>query len=575
MKKLLVTLAAISALSVAAAMFILVPVATGQREASKIRKKDRRIPNQYIVVLHEWAAQPFGENSFTPHVAADLVSGHGGRVKNVFKHALHGFSMELSEKQAEALSQDARVAYVEEDAEVSIDTTQTNATWGLDRIDQRDLPLNGTYNYTPTGSGVNAYIIDTGIRRTHQQFGGRAFVGTDTIGDGPNSNDCNGHGTHVAGTVGGSVHGVAKDVRLFAVRVLNCQGSGSNSGVIAGVDWVTANHVKPAVANMSLGGGVSSALDTAVNNSINAGVTYAIAAGNSNGANACNFSPARVAAAITVGSTTTTDARSSFSNIGTCLDIFAPGSSITSAWNTSDTATNTISGTSMATPHVAGVAALFLQDNTAASPATVRNTIVNSATTNHVSNAGAGSPNLLLFSLLGGSPPPPTPTPTPNPTPTPPPPGTERITNGGFEGSSSPWVLSGNAYWSTGGFQHSGTGYSILGAFNFASGTEYQTVSIPSGTSPSLTFWLNVSSSETTTTVQFDRMFVEVRNTSGTLLATLATFSNLNKAAAGVYTLRGPYSLGAFAGQTVRVQFRGTTDSSLVTSFRIDDVSLR
>jgi len=276
--------------------------------------------------------------------------------------------------------------------------TQTNPPWGLDRIGQRDLPLNQTYSYTTNGTGVNAYIIDTGIRRTHTQFGGRAFVGFDAIGDGQNTNDCNGHGTHVSGTVGGSTYGVAKNVRLFAVRVLSCSGSGSNAGVIAGVNWVTNNRIRPAVANMSLGGGASTALDTAVRNSIAAGVTYAIAAGNSN-TNAANSSPARVTQAITVGASTRTDARSSFSNFGSVVDIFAPGSSITSAWRTSDTATNTISGTSMATPHVAGMAARVLQNNTGASPATVRDELVAQATLNHLSGIPTGTANRLLFRL--------------------------------------------------------------------------------------------------------------------------------------------------------------------------------
>jgi subtilisin family serine protease len=304
--------------------------------------------------------------------------------------------VQLTDAEAYLLSQDPRVAYVEEDSVMEAFVTQSNPPWGLDRIDERDLPLSATYTYATTGAGVNAYIIDTGIRRTHTQFGGRAFAGFDAIRDGRNTTDCNGHGTHVAGTVGGSTYGVAKAVRLFAVRVLGCSGSGSTSGVIAGVDWVTANHVKPAVANMSLGGGASTALDTAVRNSIAAGATYAVAAGNSN-SNASGFSPARVGEAITVGSSTRTDARSSFSNFGSVVDVFAPGSSIQSAWHTSDTATATLSGTSMASPHAAGVAARVLQGSPTASPASVRNTIVNAATTNRLSGIPSGTANRLLF----------------------------------------------------------------------------------------------------------------------------------------------------------------------------------
>ena len=449
-------------------------------------------------------------------------------------------------------------------------TSQTPATWGLDRIDQRDLPLNNTYTYNQTGAGVNAYIIDTGIRATHQQFTGRVGNGVDEVGGG--TNDCNGHGTHVSGTVGGTTYGVAKQVTLHPVRVLDCNGSGTTSGVIAGVDWVTANHVGPSVANMSLGGGASSALDSAVTNSINSGVSYAIAAGNSN-ADACTTSPARVAAANTVGPTTDTDARASFSNFGTCLDIFAPGNNITSSWNTSDAATNTISGTSMATPHVAGAIALYLQTNPGASPATVTQALISNSTLNHVTGAGTGSPNRLLYSIFGGAPPPPPPPPPPSgPPPPPPPPPTELIANGGFEGSASSWTQSGNAYWSNGAYPHSGTGYSILGAYNNASGTEYQAVSIPAGAAANLTFWLNITTSEACCTA-YDYMYAEVRSTSGALLSTLGTWTNANSGTAGVYSQKS-FSLAAWRGQTVRVQFRATTDVRLPTSFRVDDVSL-
>ncbi|MDQ3221734.1 MAG: S8 family peptidase, partial [Acidobacteriota bacterium] len=369
---------------------------------NKIIKSERAIPNRYIVVLEDWAAGERGGQSNSRGVADELQLVYGGRIDRVFRHAVNGYSAEMGERQADALSRDLRVKYIEEDGEMFANATQNNATWGLDRIDQRDMPLNGTYIYNATGAGVRAYIIDSGIRSTHNEFTGRVQTGYTAISDGRGTDDCNGHGTHVAGTTGGTVYGVAKSVTFVPVRVLNCQGSGTTSGVIAGVDWVTANHVKPAVANMSLGGGASSSLDTAVDNSISAGITYAVAAGNDN-LNACNYSPARVATAITVGATTNSDARASYSNFGSCLDIFAPGSSITSAWDDSNTATATISGTSMASPHVAGVAALYLEGNPSASPASVRSAIVGNATSGKVTSAGTGSVNLLLYSgFIGG-----------------------------------------------------------------------------------------------------------------------------------------------------------------------------
>jgi len=382
-------------------MLALIPIEAQQEVAqsrsSRFRRQGARaIPNHYIVVLDRDATGRQGNVSSNSAEIAQLMSVSAAAVTRRFDHALNGFSAYMTEQQAQALSEDSRVRFVEEDSLVEMFVTQSNPPWGLDRIGQRDLPLNQVYSYTTTGSGVNAYIIDTGIRRTHTQFGGRAFIGFDAIGDGQNTNDCNGHGTHVSGTVGGSTFGVAKSVRLFAVRVLSCSGSGSTSGVIAGVDWVTANHISPAVANMSLGGGVSSALDTAVRNSIASGVTYAIAAGNSN-TNAANSSPARVTEAITVGASTINDARASFSNFGSVVDIFAPGAGILSASNGSDTATATLSGTSMATPHVAGVVARFLQANPGASPAQARNELVNQATLNRLSGIPTGTANRLLF----------------------------------------------------------------------------------------------------------------------------------------------------------------------------------
>jgi len=369
----------------------------GKAKNDKLRKNSNKVENSYIVVLNNDVIGEMGQFSIAPYIADELSNTHKGKLKHIYQNAINGFAVEMSPEDAERLSMDFRVAYVEEDGIVTADATQSNPPWGLDRIDQRNRPLNGTYVFNHTGAGVFAYVIDTGIRTTHTQFGGRAANVFDAFGG--NGQDCNGHGTHVSGTIGGSTYGVAKSVNLRGVRVLDCNGSGSTSGVIAGVDFVRTNHSNPAVANMSLGGGASSSLDTAVNNLSNSGVAIAVAAGNSN-ANACNSSPARAANAITVGSTTTTDARSSFSNFGTCLDLFAPGSSILSSWFSSDTATATLSGTSMASPHVAGVAALYKQVNPSASSSTVRNAIVNNATTNVVTNAGTGSPNRLLYSLF-------------------------------------------------------------------------------------------------------------------------------------------------------------------------------
>ncbi len=355
-----------------------------------ISRPDNPVPDQYIVTLRP--------SSDTAPGVADLLSRlHGGRVLQTFQSALSGFSVRMTDAQAQALARDPRVAAVEQDGYVyALDTQNPAPSWGLDRVDQRDLPLNGTYTYGNDGTGVTAYIIDTGILTSHSDFGGRASVGVDEIGDGQNGQDCAGHGTHVAGTVGGSTYGVAKNVQLVAVRVLNCSGSGTYTQVIAGIDWVTQNHPtnKPAVANMSIGGGKSTALNNAVTTSVNSGVTYAVAAGNNN-ANACNYSPSSTTAAITVGATTSSDARASFSNFGTCVDIFAPGDSIVSDWNSGTTAT--LSGTSMATPHVTGTAALYLEAHPSDTPAQVATALTSNATAGKVTSPGTGSPNRLLY----------------------------------------------------------------------------------------------------------------------------------------------------------------------------------
>ncbi|HMN26585.1 MAG TPA: S8 family peptidase [Caldilineaceae bacterium] len=405
---------------------------TGENEAEVIPEV---IPGQYIVVFKEEMVLAANASE----ISAEMAVQYGGELLYTYDAALQGFAaqfpLETSAETVARLQQDERVAYVEPDAIVSIsqeskvyqkpplaaepvvesasveevksinevsgiDTVQYSPVWGLDRNDQRYLPLNGQYIYFKTGTGVRAYIIDTGIRITHSDFAGRASYGYDAVDGSLPAGDCNGHGTHVAGTVGGKTYGVAKGVRLIAVRVLKCDGSGSISGVIAGVNWVT-NQKRlypsiPSVANMSLGGAASSSLDTAVYNSIKAGVTYVVAAGNAN-ANACNYSPARTAGTITVGATTSTDTRASFSNYGGCVDIFAPGVSIKSTWYSSDSATNTLNGTSMATPHVTGVVALYLQGSPSATPSTVRTTIFSVATAGIVKSAGSGSYNRLVY----------------------------------------------------------------------------------------------------------------------------------------------------------------------------------
>ena len=350
---------------------------------------------RYIVTLEAGAASP----STVASVAGNQLrrTAPGESPERVFKN-VGAYTAELTTAEAATLANASGVAAVEPDAVVTTQVTQSNAPWGLDRIDQRNRPLSTTYNYTRTGTGVRAYIIDTGIRFAHGDFGGRAVTGYDAV-DGGSADDCNGHGTHVASTVGGARYGVAKNVRLVGVRVLNCQGSGTTSGVVAGIDWATSNHQAgtPAVANLSLGGGASTAIDSAINRLIADGVTTVVAAGNSS-ANACNSSPARVPAALTVAASDRTDRFASFSNRGSCVDIIAPGVSIAAAWYTSNTATATISGTSMASPHAAGAAAKVLQGTPSASPASVVSTLVTSATTGVVTGVPTGTPNRLLYS---------------------------------------------------------------------------------------------------------------------------------------------------------------------------------
>ncbi|WPB74187.1 S8 family serine peptidase [Archangium violaceum] len=624
-------------------------------QMAQLLRKPRAIPGEYIVVLREDVKDVALRGS--PDVAREMVAARGGQVLHTYDRALKGFWAKMSEAQVRELLADPRVAYVEENGVVSVSAAQTSATWGIDRIDQRNLPRDSTYNYNFDGTGVHAYVIDTGMRLTHSQFTGRVGNGFDAITAGGTATDCHGHGTHVAGTVGGTTWGVAKNVTLHPVRVLDCTGYGSDAQVIAGLDWVTANHVKPAVANMSLGGEASQALDDAVERMIAAGVVTAVAAGNDTD-NACNYSPARTPNALTVGSTTSSDARSSFSNYGTCLDIFGPGSSITSASYSSNTASTSMSGTSMASPHVAGVAALYLQANPSSTPAQTMAAITTNATPNKVTSPGTGSPNLLLYSLFitggggGGD------TTAPSTSITAPTGGatvggtttisadaadnvgvsrvefflgssllgtdttapysfdwnTTGVANGAYSlstkaydaagnvGSSSTVSVtvsngtgscsineqllanagfeSGNVSWtaSTGVIDGTTTGSAartgsykawLGGAGTTRTEYLYQDVTIPStACSASLSFWVKITTSETTTTTAYDKLAVQVRNSAGTVLATPATYSNLDKSTSYV---QKTIDLSAYKGQTIRVYFNGTEDSSLATSFYLDD----
>lgn len=350
------------------------------------------IKNQYIVILNKDVGS---SNEF----AQGIAKQHGGKVLQTYNAVLKGFAIYLPDVAGtafvEAMKKNPKVVSVENDTIMKIDaTTQSNPDWGLDRIDQKNLPLDSAYSYLQTGSGTTAYIVDTGILSTHQQFSGRVLSGYTAISDGNGTNDCHGHGTHVAGTVGGSTYGVAKNVSLVPIRILGCDGSGASSNVIAGLDWILKNGKKPAVVNMSLGGEANASLDSAVENLFNNGYVMVVAAGNSN-TDACSSSPARVSKAITVAATDSTDTRASYSNYGSCVDIFAPGSQINSSWIGSNTATKVLNGTSMATPHVVGVVAEMLQSTPTAAPQTISTNLLNQASSNVVKNP-SGSPNRLL-----------------------------------------------------------------------------------------------------------------------------------------------------------------------------------
>ncbi len=622
-------------------------------QTAQLLRQDRRVPEQYIVVLRD--ADPGVAAVGVPLVAEELSSLHAGSVLHTYEHAFKGFAVKMSEAAALRMLKDPRVAFIEEDSQVQAVATQTSAPWGLDRVDQPALPLNGSYVYNVTGAGVNAYIIDSGIRATHTDFGGRVVSAFTIINDGRGTSDCNGHGTHVAGVVGGATHGLAKGVRLHAVRVLDCAGQATISAVAAGVDWVTANHVKPAVANLSIVAAASSVIDTAVTNSIAAGVTYVVAAGNNN-ADACTISPARVAGAITVAATNNTDQRWANSNFGTCVDLFAPGVDITSAWYTGDTATNLMFGTSLSTAHVTGAAALFLQTNTTATPATVASMLTTRVTANVVGTPGTGSPNKLLYTRWIGD------TVAPTTAITAPTAGatlsgtatltasasdnvgvtrvefyfnstriatdaaapysiawnTTTVANGTYTLTSkafdmagnvttsagvsvtvsnatcsttvqlldNPGFESGNVTWSAsapniidgtalGSAPRTGTWKAYLQGYGAAQSDRLlQVVTVPTAAcNLILRFWLKVNTAETGT-VAWDTLRVQTfDNATAALIQSVGSFSNVNAGTAyveRVFTL----DVAKHRGKTIRLQFDGAEDSTNVTSFFVDDVSL-
>jgi hypothetical protein len=531
-----------------------------------VRRSAKRIPGRYIVVLQSSAD--------TATVANTVRNLKGSRVRHTYERGLKGLAVEITEADARSLAGDVRVQFVEEDSTISA----ADISWALDRVDQRFLPLNGSYVSSETGANVNVYVVDTGILGEHREFGGRVSTGFNAIADGGSTSDCNGHGTHVAGIIGGSTFGVATAATLTPVRVLDCTGEGSLSALLAGLDWILQDHASspgPAVVNMSLGGGASSALDAQVNKLLVAGITTVVAAGNSN-ADACLSSPARVPGVLTVGASTELDERASFSNYGTCVDLFAPGLNIVSASNDGPTSAMMTSGTSAAAPFVAGVAALALEKYPEATPGNVTQTLLSEATLDVLSDAGEGSPNRLLFSLIGS---------LQNAVDS----DSQLLADPSFDFGTTFWHLDvctvinpagcrisvgidfGLDYNIMGLPARSGKGHAALGgpARSFLLSSE--TVTIPATTRRAdLSFYLWVVTKNKSVTAD-DVMTIEVRDQNGVVLEKLGTFSNLD--AAPMYG-NHRFDVSRYRGKTIQVAFSVVQGQGAPTWFVLDDAAL-